>query len=42
MGEKMSIEPCPKCKVSKGYEWTWSKNFDGTGFATCKGCGAKF
>ena len=38
----MSIEPCSKCKVSKGYEWTWSKNFDGTGFATCKGCGAKF
>lgn len=37
-----SIEPCPSCKAVKGYDWTWSKNFDNTGFSTCKGCGAKF
>jgi len=38
----MTNEQCPKCNASEGYEWTWSKNFDGSGFATCKKCGAKF
>ena len=39
----MSIEPCPKCKATKGWEWIWGKN-DGhsTGYSKCKGCGAKF
>lgn len=35
-------EPCPKCHGMKGYTWTWSKNFDNTGFSTCNSCGGKF
>ena len=37
------IDICPKCKKRDGYTWTWGKN-DGnsTGYATCKGCGAKY
>lgn len=43
VGKNMNIEPCPKCKKASGWTWTWGKN-DGksTGYATCKGCGAKF
>ena len=37
------IEPCPKCKATKGWIWVWGKN-DGhsTGKSKCKGCGATF
>jgi hypothetical protein len=38
----MDIQPCPKCKKPAGYVWHWSKSFDGTGYAECKGCKAKF
>ncbi len=39
----MSIQPCPKCKSTKGWKWTWGKN-DGhsKGYLTCNGCNAKF
>ena len=42
--ETMSdIQPCPKCKATKGWKWTWGKNDGQTkGFSTCNGCGAKF
>ena len=38
----LSIEPCPKCKATKGWEWIWGKN-DGhsTGYSKCKACGHK-
>lgn len=36
------IDKCPKCGKSDGYDWTWSKHFDGTGFSTCKSCGGEF
>ena len=29
VGKNMNIEPCPKCKSTKGYDWTWSKNIMG-------------
>ena len=38
----MSIQPCPKCKATKGWKWPWGKN-DGQskGFSPCKGSVAK-
>ena len=43
VGKNMNIEPCPKCKKSEGWTWTWGQNNGHSeGYATCKGCGKKF
>ena len=39
----IDMEPCPKCKKTKGYEWHWSSSISkGDGYSECKSCKEKF
>jgi hypothetical protein len=36
------MEPCPKCKKTKGYVWHGSKSISkGDGYSECKSCKEK-